>query len=161
MLSPDDIRLEPLANEALARYQDQAVDRLRLSYMRSQKMGEEQAAALASGRVRALAAAAASAPDRAMIAAILLRETSRGVVVYGLNRAEGHLFLWDIVIDSSSRRQGIGRAVVRHLERLAAVEDLAALRLNVEPGNDISQAFFQSLGYEAVAITMARRLKRG
>jgi ribosomal protein S18 acetylase RimI-like enzyme len=161
MLRPEDIRLQPLPDEALARYRDQAVDRLRHSYTRYQHMEEEQAAVLASRRVQALVVAAAYVPGQTKIAAILARGTCHGVLAYGINQAEGHLFLWDIVIESASRRQGIGRAAVRRLEELATAEGLASIRLNVEPGNLTSQAFFHSLGYETVALTKARRLDVG
>jgi diaminobutyrate acetyltransferase len=60
-------------------------------------------------------------------------------------------FLWDIGIDSSYQRQGIGTALLKEIEN--ELEKLGFIRIEVtiDPVNTSSQKFFEEMGYKNIS----------
>lgn len=152
------VRLEPVTDAALAVYRGAVTERLAQSYTAYQRLPPEKAATLAAQRVTALIAAATAPRGTTRIQAILADGQQVGTVAFSLNLDEGHLFLWDLHVDSGRRRRGHGRAVMHRLEEIARAACLGSLRLNVEAGNPASMAFFTALGCVPISVAMTLAL---
>ena len=70
-----------------------------------------------------------------------------GIMRYGDD--EAHLDL--LGVDHAYRREGLGRRLVEWLEKPALVAGISAVFLEVRGSNHGAQAFYQRLGYRAVA----------
>ncbi len=58
------------------------------------------------------------------------------------------LLVEDLVVDESMRRAGVGGALLRELERLAAERDCSMILLMTEAEREDAVCFYQALGYE-------------
>lgn len=58
------------------------------------------------------------------------------------------LLIEDFVVDESRRRLGVGSALMRELERLAAVRDCGSILFLTEAEREGAVRFYGSLGYE-------------
>ncbi len=58
------------------------------------------------------------------------------------------LLIEDFVVDECRRRLGVGSALMRELERLAAVRDCGSILFLTEAEREGAVRFYQSLGYE-------------
>lgn len=72
--------------------------------------------------------------------------------------AERIAYLYDIRIDAASRGRGYGDAVMQAMERHAAANGLAGVRLHVHGHNEIARSLYRKHGYVETNITMAKRL---
>jgi ribosomal protein S18 acetylase RimI-like enzyme len=63
-----------------------------------------------------------------------------------------------VIVDESSRRKGIGSALVRYAERWAFQRGAAEVQLNVYRFDRVAQAFCRSLGFEPLSQRLVRRL---
>jgi GNAT superfamily N-acetyltransferase len=68
-------------------------------------------------------------------------------------------WVWDIEIDEKYRGRGYGRAAMSLAEREATAGGATTLGLNVFGANSIARRLYDSLGYEVMAIRMAKRLR--
>ncbi len=66
--------------------------------------------------------------------------------------------LTEIYVERLYRRQGIGRALVRHAEAMARERGATALSLLTGLDNGDAQAFYQALGYVDDALAMRKPL---
>jgi GNAT superfamily N-acetyltransferase len=66
--------------------------------------------------------------------------------------------LTELLVDPAYRRQGVGRALVAHVERQAAAGGARELVLMTAWGNAGAHAFYHALGYRNYTITMKRQL---
>lgn len=73
-----------------------------------------------------------------------------GLVHYILHPVTGHIepacYMQDVYVDLSSRRMGIGRALVTHLAHLGKNEGWARLYWLAEADNDAAQTLYRTLG---------------
>jgi len=70
----------------------------------------------------------------------------------------GTAFIWDIVIDSSHRGGGYGRAAMEALEPLARSLGYDAIRLHVFGDNAVARGLYQAVGYAETDVTMSKRI---
>jgi ribosomal protein S18 acetylase RimI-like enzyme len=70
----------------------------------------------------------------------------------------GPAWVFEIEVEEPRRGQGWGRALMREAERLAREDGHAELGLNVFGSNAVARGLYESLGYEATAIQMKKRL---
>ena len=66
--------------------------------------------------------------------------------MYSTFRAESSLYLEDLFVHPDARRQGIGRAMMHALARLAVARGCVRLEWTVLDWNDGAQRFYRSLG---------------
>ena len=64
------------------------------------------------------------------------------------------------VVDENSRRQGVGRPQMRHIEQWATGLGLQELQLSVHEFNASARAFYAELGYEVIERRLRRFLDR-
>ena len=55
--------------------------------------------------------------------------------------------LMALVVDSSARRRGVGRALVAYAEAWALARGLAALTVRSNAARELSHPFYEALGY--------------
>ncbi|WP_299085535.1 GNAT family N-acetyltransferase [uncultured Ruegeria sp.] len=63
-----------------------------------------------------------------------------------------------LVVDSSKRRQGIGKALVNEAISLARKSDCDTIELTTGLARDEAHAFYRSIGFQNSALRMSRRL---
>lgn len=66
--------------------------------------------------------------------------------------------LTELIVDPRYRRQGVGQALVRRIEREAREQGAAALTLMSAWLNTEAHAFYHALGYRLYTITLQRSL---
>lgn len=66
--------------------------------------------------------------------------------------------LTELIVDPRYRRRGVGRALVRHIEREAAAQGAASLTLMTAWRNGEAHAFYHALGYRLYTLMMQRPL---
>lgn len=67
-------------------------------------------------------------------------------------------WVWDIVVDASSRGQGIGRKAMQLAEEYARSQGATTLGLSVFGFNTAARRLYESLGYETTSVKMRKRL---
>lgn len=63
-----------------------------------------------------------------------------------------------VVVDESARGQGLGAALMRHVEERIRAAGIAVAFLEVTHGNAAAQALYAKSGYAALEIAMVKRL---
>lgn len=105
---------------------------------------------------RSFAARLLARPDFWAVAVIEVDSVTAGVTAYALpmTRAdETELFIYDVAVRVDRQRQGVGRALLNELHRLAAT---AEIRLSFVPAEDEDTHaidFYRALGGSATAVT--------
>ena len=69
-----------------------------------------------------------------------------------------HAELTELFVEESYRRRGVGQALIRFAERLAKSKGAEELVLHTSEENEIGQAFYTAMGYEAWEVVMGKRL---
>ncbi|THV20888.1 GNAT family N-acetyltransferase [Peteryoungia ipomoeae] len=148
----------PLSGLSLDEYRAALLTRLTHSYEVHRSMDLLAAQIAAERRVLQLFGELQTDPARTR--AIGFRHGSQpvGVASFTLNPAEGHLFLWDILIHEPHRRMGFGTLAIAEVEHLAVEARLDRVQLSIEFGNEASAAFFSRIGYRFVAISALKPL---
>jgi len=85
-----------------------------------------------------------------------------GLVVGGLTAytlpltrvEESEIFIYDIAVDPSVQRRGIGRELVSALRRDAAMEDIAIVFVPADNEDTHALDFYQAIGGEAAPVTI-------
>ena len=72
----------------------------------------------------------------------------------------GFLFVDELNVLPAYRRQGVARALLRHVIALADELGLAGVRLLVRPENEAARRLYRSLGFEEHATLFGQRLSR-
>ncbi len=67
-------------------------------------------------------------------------------------------WVWDVEIDEGHRGRGLGRAAMLLAEQEARAHGATELGLNVFGHNTVARNLYESIGYQARAVTMAKRL---
>lgn len=90
---------------------------------------------------------------------IVLGAFDQGELVGGLAAYELHLlsgateiYLYDIAVDTRFQRRGIGRALMRELERHAAARGASTIFVEAEADDSDAVEFYRSLGGEELAV---------
>jgi ribosomal protein S18 acetylase RimI-like enzyme len=61
---------------------------------------------------------------------------------------DGHRgWMYSLAVDPRFRRQGIGRTLVQHLERVLALRGCPKINLQILAGNAEVTSFYETLGY--------------
>jgi ribosomal protein S18 acetylase RimI-like enzyme len=63
-----------------------------------------------------------------------------------------------LVVEADARGQGIGRALMEHVQTWAVARGLSEVQLAVHEFNTDARAFYEKLGYETVERRLRRRL---
>lgn len=71
-----------------------------------------------------------------------------------LLKARRFCYLWQIGVDRSARRQGVGRALVQHVKKTAHEAGIAEIELKVWAFNEPARRFFLEQGFEVFATRM-------
>lgn len=71
-----------------------------------------------------------------------------GFAIMKFHDEDSHLFL--LAVEPKSRRVGIGRALVRWLEKSCRTAGIRLIRLEVRSSNTAAIAFYENLGYQLV-----------
>ena len=71
-----------------------------------------------------------------------------GFAIMKFHDEEAHLFL--LAVEPKSRRTGIGRALVRWLEKSCRTAGIRNIRLEVRASNPAARSFYENLGYRLV-----------
>ena len=71
-----------------------------------------------------------------------------GFAIMKFHDEEAHLFL--LAVEPKSRRSGIGRALVKWLEKSCRTAGIRSIRLEVRASNADARAFYENLGYRLV-----------
>lgn len=75
--------------------------------------------------------------------------------------ADGRAFVYDIEVDEAMRGRGFGRAIMLAAEECAREHGATAIRLHVFGDNAVARRLYDSLGYAATDVIMAKPLDRG
>jgi ribosomal protein S18 acetylase RimI-like enzyme len=73
-------------------------------------------------------------------------------------RDAGAGFVFDIIIESSHRGRGYGRATMLAAERFFLAQGRSRVGLDVAGGNEIARALYESIGYLPISTAMSKRL---
>ncbi len=71
--------------------------------------------------------------------------------VMGIRSFQGTYFLWDIGVTPAYRGQGIGRRLVREVEKELGRMGFKRVELTIDPDNLPSQKLFEKMGYENIS----------
>jgi ribosomal protein S18 acetylase RimI-like enzyme len=69
-----------------------------------------------------------------------------------------HIYLYEIAVHDAHRGRGLGRAAMLALEDEARELGHDVVRLNVFGGNAVARRMYRSLGFDEVAVEMAKHL---
>lgn len=69
-----------------------------------------------------------------------------------------YLFVYDVNVDEGSRGRGLGRLLMVFAEEEARRRSIPRVILNVFGGNEIARNLYRSLGYDEMAVWMAKRV---
>ena len=72
------------------------------------------------------------------------------IMEFAFLRHEAHLLL--LAVEPSRRRRGLGRGLVRWLEKIARAGGIASIQLELRARNHGARRFYRQLGYEEVAL---------
>lgn len=78
----------------------------------------------------------------------LERAADGTLLATGMGGYDGHrAWLYGLAVAPQLRRQGLGRAMVEHLERLLVARGARKINLQLRAGNEAVAAFYERLGY--------------
>jgi len=88
--------------------------------------------------------------------------SSHGHLLYNTEeRLDGRvLFVQEVVMDSGDQKNGYGHKLLRHIEKVAGREGAHAVLLEVDRHNPGALSFFESLGYQEIAVNNADNADR-
>jgi ribosomal protein S18 acetylase RimI-like enzyme len=91
----------------------------------------------------------------------LVAELEGAVVGTAMGGYDGHrAWVYYVVVKPEARRQGVGTALMREVERLLREVGAGKLNLQIRGGNDKAVAFYGSLGYSIEdRVSMGKRLE--
>nr|WP_245215684.1 GNAT family N-acetyltransferase [Pararoseomonas baculiformis] len=72
-----------------------------------------------------------------------------------------YAYVAELFVRDEARRQGIGQALLREAERLAAARGVPRLMIGVLAGNAGAEALYRRFGFRAHAIEMAKDVASG
>jgi ribosomal protein S18 acetylase RimI-like enzyme len=159
-----DIRLRPLRSDEFVDF----LELLRVEYVRS--LVEEAGMSTQAAEDKATADHASLFPDQAQQPhhrIYLLEDVATGERAGHLFWAErqppGSLgtraYLYELFIDDSFRRRGLGRRALELLEEDARAQGLPGIDLNVWGGNEAARALYRSAGFGERAVFMSKELE--
>jgi ribosomal protein S18 acetylase RimI-like enzyme len=159
-----DIRLRPLRSDEFVGF----LELLRVEYVRS--LVEEAGMSTQAAEDKATADHASLFPDHAQQPhhrIYLLEDVATGERAGHLFWAErqppGSLgtraYLYELFIDDSFRRRGLGRRALELLEEDARAQGLPGIDLNVWGGNEAARALYRSAGFGERAVFMSKELE--
>jgi ribosomal protein S18 acetylase RimI-like enzyme len=159
-----EIRLRPLRSDEFVGF----LELLRVEYVRS--LVEEAGMSTQAAEDKATADHASLFPDRAQQShhrIYLLEDVATGERAGHLFWAErqppGSLgtraYLYELFIDESFRRRGLGRRALELLEEDARAQGLPGIDLNVWGGNEAARALYRSAGFGERAVFMSKELE--
>ena len=94
---------------------------------------------------------------------ILADEQKVGVLWFGIRRdrvaAVPEAYVWDIVIEASSRHQGYGKQTMLALEEEVRTLGISRISLNVFAHNTRAQNLYERLGYSTISSLMLKTLE--
>lgn len=93
---------------------------------------------------------------------ILVDERKVGILWFGIRRDRAatvpEAYVWDIVIEPSSRHQGYGRRAMLALEEEVRALGISRISLNVFAHNNTARKLYDGLGYSTVSSYMLKCL---
>jgi GNAT superfamily N-acetyltransferase len=69
-----------------------------------------------------------------------------------------NLYVDDLVVDASRRRSGVGRALMQYVERIAALDGCAYVRLASGLQREQTHRFYEAIGYHKTSFAFARKI---
>jgi ribosomal protein S18 acetylase RimI-like enzyme len=75
------------------------------------------------------------------------------------NRADSHLYIYQIGVDDDARRQGVGAALITFIRDLARALGLAAVQVDHWAFNARARDFFEACGFSPMKVTMRQALQ--
>jgi ribosomal protein S18 acetylase RimI-like enzyme len=69
------------------------------------------------------------------------------------------IWVYGVEIDASFRGRGLGRAAMLFVEDEARRRGIPRIALNVFGGNEVARGLYCSLGYDEVAVEMAKAVR--
>jgi aminoglycoside 3-N-acetyltransferase I len=85
----------------------------------------------------------------AVIVAVLDEEVVGGLVAYELDkfeRARRELYIYDLAVAETYRRQGVATALIEHLREIAARRRVWVIYVQADYGDDAAIALYEKLG---------------
>lgn len=70
------------------------------------------------------------------------------VTGFRLPKSPATLFVWQVAVATSHRRQGLGRRMIRDILARPANADMCVIETTVSPSNEASRGMFRSLARE-------------
>lgn len=135
-----------------------------------ESMAYYQAARIRAGDTEAQAAAAAEAskqrfftdgvmnPEHVLLAILCDGEDAGWLWIGPWEEGGDGWWVWDVHVREPFRRRGLGRAAMRHAEQVAREHGSPTLGLNVFAYNVPAIELYESLGFEAASLHMAKAL---
>jgi aminoglycoside 3-N-acetyltransferase I len=88
-------------------------------------------------------------PDFIALVALDGDQVIGGIAAYQLEkfeRARSEIYIYDLAVRETHRRQGVATALIRALQRIAAARGAYVIFVQADPGDDPAIRLYQSLG---------------
>lgn len=153
-----DVQLRPMTEAECAEWMPHAISSYAEDHIRMGSMPADKAHELAAKQFAELLP---DGPNTARHDLLVAEDGGERVGIVWLNMPEnagGTVFVYDVEVDEDKRGQGYGRAIMVAAEEHGRQGGAGAIRLHVFGDNVAARRLYESLGYEATNINMAKPL---
>lgn len=150
------VRFVPADQQQFDVYRAELKQRYAESIAHSWEVVLEEAQGFAEVQLTTLLPSGVDTPHHA-VCVVLANDKYAGMVWFS-HQPGSIAYIYDIYIEPAFRRQGIGSALIREVERQAAVNQCFAISLHVFEGNVAARCLYEKQGLKPVGTQLYKRL---
>jgi ribosomal protein S18 acetylase RimI-like enzyme len=157
------ITLVPMTAEAFAIYLERAIRAFALDKVASGQWSPETSLALSRRGFAELLPDGLATPNNFLFTLQdPVDQANVGMLWYALQERAGHdiAYVYDVLVEPACRRKGYAACAFRALEVEFGSRGLAGIALHVFGHNQVAQAFYARLGYEATNINLFKKVSK-
>ncbi len=160
-----DVRLRAMTVDEYDAWLPGAIEMYAADNVRAGSMPVDRAQELASQQFQELLPDGVDTPEHHLLVGTDEAEAQVGILWLHIRPPSSptgrpSAFVYDIEVDEQQRRRGYGRGIMVAAECYARERDATSMRLHVFGANTVARRLYESLGYEATSIGMAKELDR-
>jgi ribosomal protein S18 acetylase RimI-like enzyme len=154
-----DLALRPMTTEEFDAWVPGAIEAYAADHVRAGSKQPDTALESAKQEFDTLLPHGVETPSHHLLTATV-DDTSVGILWLHIpdGQTPPRVFIYDIEVDESARGRGYGRAIMLAAEDYARSYGADTIRLHVFGDNTVARSLYDSLGYEATNISMAKTL---
>ena len=155
--STGELAFVPITGDDLRLWLPESMAYYEASRLRAGDTPEQAAAAVAASRDRFFTDGVLH-PEHVLLAIVADGEDAGWLWIGPWAEGGDGWWVWDVHVREPFRRRGLGRAAMRHAEQVAREHGSPTLGLNVFAFNVPAIELYESLGFEAASLHLAKAL---